>query len=351
MRYLEFERPIEELDRLIQQQEDYAHKTDVDIEREIGSLRRKRHQLIRDIFYNLTPYQRIQLARHPDRPYCLDYIKLLMKDFQELHGDRNYGDDPALVGGFANFEGRTVMVVGHQKGRNTEENLRRNFGMPNPEGFRKGMRLMEMAQRFDKPVLCFIDSAGAYPGLGAEERGQAEAIATSLLKMSLLKVPIVAVVTGEGGSGGALAIGVGDRVLMLQNSYYAVCTPEACATILFKDRSKASAAVSSMKIMGEDLLAMGIVDEIVPEPLGGAHYDWRETADNLKQSLLRHLDAVERVPRAELPSLRYGRFRKLGQFEETKRKAIPLQKTAENAEEEASEEDHHASRVSAVVSA
>jgi acetyl-CoA carboxylase carboxyl transferase subunit alpha len=169
--------------------------------------------------------------------------------------------------------------------------------------------------------------------------------------MSQLKVPIVAVVTGEGGSGGALAIGVGDRVLMLQNSYYAVCTPEACATILFKDRSKASAAVSSMKIMGEDLLAMGIVDEIVPEPLGGAHYDWRETADNLKQSLLRHLDAVERVPRAELPSLRYGRFRKLGQFEETKRKAIPLQKTAENAEEEASEEDHHASRVSAVVSA
>jgi acetyl-CoA carboxylase carboxyl transferase subunit alpha len=349
MRYLDFERPIEELDRLIQQQEDYAQKTDVDIEREIKALRRKRQQLIRDIFYNLTPYQKIQLARHPDRPYCHDYIRLLMKDFQEFHGDRLFGDDPALIGGLANFEGRSVMVVGHQKGRDTEENLRRNFGMPNPEGFRKATRLMEMAERFNKPIFCFIDSAGAYPGLGAEERGQAEAIAMSLMKMSRLKVPILAIVTGEGGSGGALAIGVGDRILMMQNAYYAVCTPEACAAILFKDRAKASAAVSSMKIMAEDLHRLGIIDEIVTEPLGGAHFDWHETADYLAESLLRNLSLVEEIPIQELPERRYHRFRKFGEFEETKRKPLQLQKTYEEVEGE--EPEAEASDASAAISA
>ncbi|KXK33088.1 MAG: Acetyl-coenzyme A carboxylase carboxyl transferase subunit alpha [Candidatus Hinthialibacteria bacterium OLB16] len=284
MRYLDFERPVEELDRLIQQQKDYQQKTGLNMTGEIEALERKRHQLIRDIFYNLTPYQRIQLARHPERPYCLDYIRLMTTDFVELHGDRAFGDDPAMVGGFANLDGRTVMIIGHQKGRDTEENLRRNFGMANPEGFRKALRLMQMAERFHKPVICFIDSAGAYPGVGAEERGQAEAIARNLMVISQLKTPIVVVVTGEGGSGGALAIAVGDRILILQNAYYAVCTPEACAAILFKDRAKASTAVSSMKITPEDLLELGVIDEIIPEPLGGAHQNWQEAADALKQA-------------------------------------------------------------------
>jgi acetyl-CoA carboxylase carboxyl transferase subunit alpha len=328
LKYLEFERPIEEMDRLIQEQLDYSQRAGVDMNEEVEALQRKRHQLIRDIFYNLTPYQRIQLARHPNRPYCLDYIRLLTKDFVELHGDRLFGDDPAIVGGFANFEGRTVMVIGHQKGRNTEENLRRNFGMPNPEGFRKALRLMEMAERFNKPIFCFIDSAGAYPGVGGEERGQAEAIARNLMVMSQLKVPVIVVVTGEGGSGGALAIGVGDRVLMLENAYYAVCTPEACAAILFKDRSKASVAVSSMKIMAEDLLPMGIVDESVPEPLGGAHQDWKETAEHLREALLRHLQEVDQLGPEELVQQRYRRFRRLGQFEELKKKPIPLDQPA-----------------------
>jgi acetyl-CoA carboxylase carboxyl transferase subunit alpha len=334
LRYLEFERPIEELDRLIQQQEDYAKKTSFDMGREIEGLQRKRHQLIRDIYYNLTPYQRIHLARHPDRPYCLDYIRLLMTDFEELHGDRYFGDDPALVGGFANFEGRTVMVIGHQKGRDTEENIHRNFGMPNPEGFRKARRLMEMAERFNKPIFCFIDSAGAYPGLGGEERGQAEAIASNLMMMSRLRVPVVCAVTGEGGSGGALAIGIGSRVIILQTAYYAVCTPEACAAILFKDRAKASTAVASMKIMAEDLLRMGIVDEIVPEPIGGAHQDWRETAEHLRESLLRNLDELDGIPPKDLVDKRYQRFRVFGEFEETHRKAIPLAKTSSAAQQD-----------------
>jgi acetyl-CoA carboxylase carboxyl transferase subunit alpha len=348
LRYLEFERPIEELDRLIQQQEDYAKKTNFDMGKEIEGLQRKRHQLIRDIYYNLTPYQRIQLARHPDRPYCLDYIKLLMKDFEEFHGDRYFGDDPALVGGFANFEERTVMVIGHQKGRDTEENIHRNFGMPNPEGFRKARRLMEMAERFRKPICCFIDSAGAYPGIGGEERGQAEAIASNLMVMSRLRVPIICVVTGEGGSGGALAIGVGSRVLMLQTAYYAVCTPEACAAILFKDRAKASTAVASMKIMAEDLLRMGIVDEIVPEPVGGAHQNWRETADHLRESLLRNLKELEEIPPEDLVDQRYQRFRVLGEFEEIRRKAIPLAKANSTAQQE--EDGRHLRGITAAAS-
>jgi len=323
LKYLDFERPIEELDRLIAQQSEYAEESGVDLLGEIDALKRKRQQLLRDIFYNLTPYQRIQLARHPNRPYCLDYIHEMMSDFTEFHGDRSFYDDPAIVGGFANFEGRTVMVIGHQKGRDTDENIRRNFGMPNPEGFRKAARLMELAERFNKPILSFIDSPGAYPGLGAEERGQAEAIASNLMKMSQLKVPIIVVVTGEGGSGGALAIGVGDRVLLLQNAYYGVCTPEACAAILFKDRAKASAAVSSMKISAEELLELGVLDDIIPEPLGGAHLDWPETASNIKEAMLHHLEELDKVPREKLPEYRYQKFRAMGKFEEPKPKPVP----------------------------
>ncbi|MCA9447642.1 MAG: acetyl-CoA carboxylase carboxyltransferase subunit alpha, partial [Candidatus Omnitrophica bacterium] len=318
MRYLDFERPIEDLDRMINEQEDYTKKTGVEMGNEIETLKRKRHQLIRDTFYHLTPYQRIQLARHPDRPYCLDYIRLLTSDFVELHGDRKFGEDPAIVVGFANFDGTSVMVIGHQKGRDTEENIVRNFGMPNPEGFRKALRLMETAERFKKPIISFIDSAGAYPGIGGEERGQAEAIAFNLMRMSRLRVPILVVVTGEGGSGGALAIGVGDRVLLMQNAYYAVCTPEACAAILFKDRAKAASAVSSMKITGEDLLRLGIIDEVIPEPVGGAHMNWQETADNLRESLLRNLHELQNQTGDELIENRYRRFRSIGEFEEIK---------------------------------
>lgn len=324
MRYLDFERPVEELDRLIQQQYDYAQKTGVEMNNEIEVLNRKRQQLIRDTYYNLTPYQKIQLARHPSRPYTLDYIRLMMTDFTELHGDRAFGDDAAMVGGFASLDGRTVMVVGHQKGRNTEENIRRNFGMSHPEGFRKAIRLMEMAERFRKPIICIIDSAGAYPGLGAEERGQAEAIARNLLVMSRLKTPIIVLVTGEGGSGGALAIGVGDRILIMQNAYYAVCTPEACAAIIFKDRAKASAAVSSMRITPEELVRLGVVDEIVPEPLGGAHQNWDAAVQEVKAALIRNLDELQQYSPDEIVRNRYQKFRQMGVFEEVRQRPFEV---------------------------
>ncbi len=331
MKYLDFERPIDELDRIIQQQKDYFQKTGFDVAGEIDALQRKRQQLVRDIFYNLTPYQKIQLARHPERPYCLDYIKMMTTDFLEMHGDRGFGDDPAVVGGLANLDGRTVMIIGHQKGRDTEENIRRNFGMANPEGFRKALRLMEVAERFRKPVICFIDSAGAYPGIGAEERGQAEAIARNMMRMSEIRTPIIVVVTGEGGSGGALAMAVGDRILVLQNAYYAVCTPEACAAIIFKDSSKASTAVSSMRIMAEDLLELGVVDEIVPEPVGGAHQNWQETAANLKAALIKNLDILCKIPLEQLADQRYAKFRAMGEFEDPQRKPLTISSTQNNS--------------------
>lgn len=347
MRYLDFERPLEDLDRIIKEQEAYAKKTGVDLTGEIDSLKRRRQQLIRDTFYHLTPYQRIQLARHPERPYCLDYIRMLTTDFLELHGDRRFGEDPAVVGGFANLEGNSVMIVGHQKGRDTQENLRRNFGMPNPEGFRKALRLMEMAERFRKPILCFIDSAGAYPGIGGEERGQAEAIAFNLMRMSRLRTPILVVVTGEGGSGGALAIGVGDRVLLMQNAYYAVCTPEACAAILFKDRAKAASAVSSMKITGEDLMRLGVIDEIVPEPVGGAHLDWQESAGLLKESILRNLHDLKNLSGDELVEARYQRFRSMGEFEEVKHRPLQI-RVRDQQDREAQAEPRKSRTLSAV---
>lgn len=331
MKYLDFERPIDELDRIIQQQKDYFQKTGFDVAGEIEALQRKRHQLVRDIFYNLTPYQKIQLARHPERPYCLDYIRMMCTDFLEMHGDRGFGDDPAVVGGFTSLEGRTVMMIGHQKGRDTEENIRRNFGMANPEGFRKALRLMETAERFKKPVVCFIDSAGAYPGIGAEERGQAEAIARNMMRMSEIRTPIIVVVTGEGGSGGALAMAVGDRILVLQNAYYAVCTPEACAAILFKDSSKASTAVSSMRIMAEDLMDLGVVDEIVPEPIGGAHQSWEETAANLKAALIKNLDILCGIPPRQLIDQRYAKFRAMGEYEDPQRKPLTITNTQGNS--------------------
>jgi len=316
-RALDFEKPIVELEEKIEEMIRYANDRAMDLGDEIDSLRKKKEELESAVFDGLEPWQRIQLARHPDRPYCLDFVKRMTTDFVELHGDRAYGDDAAIVGGLACMQGQNVVIVGHQKGRDTKENIKRNFGMANPEGFRKARRLMELAERFHLPVVTFIDSSGAYPGIGAEERGQALIIAENLQRMSELKIPIIVVVTGEGGSGGALAIGVGDRVLMLENAYYAVCTPEACAAIIWKDRSKAPEAVESMKILAPNLLQLGIIDEIVPEPRGGGHRDYDAIAQTLQAAIMRNLEELMAIPREELPELRYKKFRKMGVFAKT----------------------------------
>lgn len=316
MRYLEFEKPLRELESKIEQLEVYAHSRDIDLSHEIKPLREKLQHLLEEIFSHLTSWQRVQLARHPDRPYCLDYVREIVTDFVELHGDRAYRDDEAMVTGMGALDGRSVMIVGHQKGRDTDENIRRNFGMPHPEGFRKARRAMDMAHRFRMPVVAFIDSPGAFPGIGAEERGQHQVIAENLEFMSQLGVPVVCVVTGEGGSGGALAIGVGNRVLMLENAYYAVCTPEACAAIIMKDRTQAANVAGGMKIVSSDLKNLGIIEEIIPEPLGGAHRGPSETAANIAKAVSRHLAELESMDPDELIRDRYERFRRMGVFYE-----------------------------------
>ncbi|MBI2216514.1 MAG: acetyl-CoA carboxylase carboxyltransferase subunit alpha [Candidatus Rokubacteria bacterium] len=280
---------------------------------------RREEQLARErrrVYAGLTAWQRTQVARHPRRPHTRDLCRLLFDDFIELHGDRLYGDDPAIVGGLARFEGRSVVVVGHQKGRDTREKLARNFGMPHPEGYRKALRLLDLAEKFGKPVVTFVDTPGAYPGIGAEERGQAEAIARNLRAMAALRTPILAIVTGEGGSGGALAIGMGNRVLMLENSVYSVISPEGCAAILWGDAAKAPDAAELMRITATDLLGLGVIDEIVPEPLGGAHRDWEGTAEHMREALRRHLDALRGKSPDELLAERYEKFRRIGAFEE-----------------------------------
>ena len=316
MHYLEFEQPLRQIETKIEELETYARSREINLTAEIAPLRDRAEEMLREIFNNLTPWQRIQLARHPDRPYFLDYMRIFATDFVELHGDRNYADDQAIVTGLCAIGGRSVAVIGHQKGRDTEENLRRNFGMAHPEGFRKAMRVMELAGRQGLPVITFIDSSGAYPGIGAEERGQHEAIARNLLVMAELPIPILCVVTGEGGSGGALAIGVGNRVLMLEYAYYAVCTPEACAAIIHKDRSRASQIAGNMRIIAPDLLRLGVIDEIIPEPCGAAHRNPRKTAENVKEAIIRHLDDLARLSPEELIEHRYQRFRSIGVFTE-----------------------------------
>ncbi len=316
MRYLEFEKPLRELETKIEQLEIYAKSRDIDLTHEIKPLKEKLTSHLEEIFSHLTPWQRVQLARHPDRPYCLDYLNLIAEDFVELHGDRAYADDEAIVSGFCAIEGKSVAIVGHQKGRDTDENIRRNFGMSHPEGFRKARRVMETANRFRMPIITFIDSPGAFPGIGAEERGQHLVIAENLEHMSQLQVPIICVVTGEGGSGGALAIGIGNRVLMLENAYYAVCTPEACAAIILRDRTKASTVSSTMRIIPSDLKELGLIDEILTEPLGGAHRNPEEMANNVKEAILRHLEPMEKMGPEELVQDRYDRFRKMGVFYE-----------------------------------
>lgn len=316
-RALDFERPLVELQNKIEEMTRYASERGIDLSTEITAMREKLQEVEKSIFSQLTPWQRIQLARHPDRPYFLDYITRMTTDFFELHGDRCFRDDAAIVGGLAFLDGKPIVALGHQKGRDTKENLMRNFGMAHPEGFRKALRLMQLAERFGLPVVTFIDSSGAYPGVGAEERGQALIIAENLLGMASLKSPIIVVVTGEGGSGGALAIGVGDRVLMLEHAYYAVCTPEACAAIIWKDRGKAAEAVESMKILSGDLHRLGIIDEILPEPMGAAHRDYDRMAETIKQTVLKHLAELDEIPREELPQKRYEKFRRMGVFEKS----------------------------------
>ena len=312
--YLEFEAPIEELDAKINELKKIAENQDVDIGNELARLETKVQSLTDTIFAKLTPWQISQVARHPLRPYTLDYIELMCEDFQELHGDRAYADDHAIIGGMARIDDMPVMIIGHQKGRDTKEKIRRNFGMPRPEGYRKALRLMKLAERFNLPIITFIDTPGAYPGIGAEERGQSEAIARNLLEMSKLSVPIICTVIGEGGSGGALAIGVGDKVLMLEYSTYSVISPEGCASILWKSADKASDAAEAMGITANKLHALKLIDDIVPEPKGGAHRNYVEMAANLKQVITEHLATLKTASQEVLLSQRYEKLMEFGQF-------------------------------------
>jgi acetyl-CoA carboxylase carboxyl transferase subunit alpha len=315
MNFLEFERPIAELEAKIEELRHVGDDNEINIEEEIERLESKSQDLTELIFSKLTPWQISQLSRHPLRPYLMDYVGRIFDDFHELHGDRAFGDDHAIVGAVGRIEGRSVMVIGHQKGRDTKEKIYRNFGMPRPEGYRKALRLMEMAERFRLPVLTFIDTPGAYPGLGAEERGQSEAIARNLQVMAHLRTPILCTVIGEGGSGGALAIGVGDRVLMLQYSTYSVISPEGCASILWKSADKAQLAAEAMAITSDKLQELGLIDCIIPEPRGGAHRDPDTTAASIKQTLLRYLDEVRDEDIDRLLTQRYERLLGYGRYE------------------------------------
>tara|TARA_B100000900_G_scaffold397050_1_gene396974 strand:+ start:1001 stop:1972 length:972 start_codon:yes stop_codon:yes gene_type:complete len=311
---LDFEKPIAEIENELHQMRDKAQSGNMNLSEEISALEEKLGELRKEIYDNLTPWQRVQIARHTARPFMLDYLNEAFDDFCELHGDRLVGDDHAMPGGFAMLEGRRCVVIGHQKGRNTKENLQRNFGSAHPEGYRKALRLMKMAEKFEIPVISMIDTPGAFPGIGAEERNIAEAIARNLREMMDLKTPLVTVVLGEGGSGGALGIGVADRVLMLENSYYSVISPEGCAAILWKHRKHAPEAAEAMRLTAEDLAAMKLVDEVIPEPAGGAHHDVRSVSRNLKEALIRHLDDLGELSEKGLLDSRYEKFRVAGQW-------------------------------------
>jgi acetyl-CoA carboxylase carboxyl transferase subunit alpha len=314
--FLDFEQPIAELEAKIEELRFLTDDSDININDEVSKLQAKCKTLTESIFSKLTPWQVSQLARHPRRPYTLDYIEKLFTDFEELHGDRAFADDPAIVGGIARFNGKPVMVIGQQKGRDTKEKIRRNFGMPRPEGYRKAMRLMHMAERFEIPIMTFIDTPGAYPGIGAEERGQSEAIARNLFVMSNLKTPIICTVIGEGGSGGALAIGVGDRTLMLKYSTYSVISPEGCASILWKSAERAADAAEALGITSERLKELGLIDEIIPEPLGGAHRNPEAMFDNLRSALESSLENLQSSSIDKLLDQRYQRLMSYGKFQE-----------------------------------
>src|SRR5512136_1228969 len=313
--YLEFEKPIVELENKIEELTALSSDA-VDLKAEVAKLEKKAEKMREEIFSNLTRWQTAQVARHSSRPFTMDYIRLIFSDFIELHGDRCFGDDHAIVGGLAMLEDEPVMVIGHQKGRDTKEKVFRNFGMPHPEGYRKALRLMEMAERFKLPIVTLVDTPGAFPGIGAEERGQAEAIARNLREMSRLRVPIVVAVTGEGGSGGALAIAVGDRILMLEFSVYAVISPEGCAAILWSDGTKGAQAAEALKPTAQDIIKLGVIDEIVKEPVGGAHRDHEATAANMKKAIARNLAELNKLSGDELVEGRYKKFRAMTRLAE-----------------------------------
>lgn len=313
---LDFERPIIEIERRIVELREFSLNEDIEIHKEIERLEAKAQKLRKDIYSKLSRWQRVQLARHPERPFTLDYIQRMFSGFIELHGDRNFRDDPSIVAGIGMLDSRPVAVIGHQKGRNTKEKLYRNFGMPHPEGYRKALRIMKLAEKFNRPIIALVDTPGAFPGLGAEERGQAEAIARNMFEMSHLKVPIIIVIIGEGASGGALGIGVGDRVLMMENTWYSVITPEGCASILFHDASKAELAAEAMKVAADDLIAMKLVDRIIDEPVGGAHANYDQAAAIVKKVINEELDKLLEIPRRELVNMRIEKFGAMGVWKE-----------------------------------
>ena len=314
---LEFEKPLQELDRQIEDLRKLSAERGLEVDDEVRLLETRLTSLRKDLYRNLTPMQRVLVARHPKRPYTLDYLSLVFTDFIELHGDRAFRDDPAIVGGWARLDGHSVMVIGHQKGRDTKENLKRNFGMAHPEGYRKALRLMKLAAKFEAPIITLIDTPGAYPGLGAEERGQSEAIARNILEMCSLPTPIIAVVIGEGGSGGALALGVADKVLILENGVYSVISPEGCAAILWKDASQRERAAAALKITADDLIRLNVVDEIIPEPEGGAHQDIDLMAETLRTTLIKQLKDLRSVKPEKLVRRRAEKFAAMGVVTET----------------------------------
>ncbi len=312
--YLDFEKPVLDLEKRIQDMKDFASGESLELTREIQLLEKRKDRLLRDIYSNLTRWQRVQLARHSLRPHSLDYINLISTDFVELHGDRGFADDKAVVAGFGKIDGRAVMFIGQQKGRDTKQKIYRNFGMMHPEGYRKALRLMQLASRSGKPIIILVDTPGAFPGIGAEERGQAEAIARNLREMFRLKVPITINIVGEGASGGALGIGIGDRVLMFENSWYSVISPEGCSAILWRDSSKAPLAAEALKLSSYDLKELKVIDRIVPEPVGGAHRNSKEAADILKKEIIKDLDELSKLGTEELLQKRIEKFRRMGVF-------------------------------------
>jgi acetyl-CoA carboxylase carboxyl transferase subunit alpha len=313
---LEFEKPLRELSVQLEQLSQQSLENNLDVAKEIAAIERKISSTQREIYSGLTPWQKVQIARHPKRPYALDYVNLICENFTELHGDRQFNDDRALIGGTAFFNGEAVMIIAQQKGRDTKEKIARNFGMAQPEGYRKALRLMKTAEKFGLPVITFIDTPGAYPGLGSEERHVSEAIAVNLREMAMLRVPSISIVVGEGGSGGALGIGVTDRVLIFENSYYSVISPEGCAAILWKDPTAAAKAAEALKINADQLEKLGVVDEVIAEPFGGAHNDYEKAASMLRYALQKHLNDLRALKADDLLDLRYERYRRLGMYEE-----------------------------------
>lgn len=314
--YLDFEKPLEEIELKIEEMTAHAESEHLDMSAEIAVLNQRLEKVRQEIYTDLSAWQKVQIARHPQRPYTMDYIDLIVSDFIELHGDRLYRDDPAIIAGLGRIDGRPVMVIGQQKGRNTKENLHRNFGMAHPEGYRKALRLMKMAEKFRRPVVCLVDTPGAYPGIGSEERSVAEAIARNLFNMAQLRVPIVIAIIGEGASGGALGIGVGDTILMMEHAWYSVINPDSCSLILWRDREKKEVAAENMKISASDLVELGVVDRIVPEPLGGAHKDPNLAATNLKQAIVLAIEDLTRRSIDEIVPSRIDKFARMGKWEE-----------------------------------